>query len=145
MVTHSFNRPSPKIFIFFIIVVIIPPSTEYRRIDGRLHTVGDTVLIPDLGYNGTILSFSRLYVRVLPHDYGPPVRRLTRNLRRGSGITIVQLSHLLEIGIKVNDHHQIHGGTFAARGRPNHNKTIDDNSLAEYFIFHNFRLNGMKY
>ena len=130
---------------FSFLSSIIPPSTHHRRIDGRLHTVGDTVLIPNLGYNGTILGFTHHFVVVLPHDYGPPIRRLSRNLRSGRGISLVQWSHLHSIGISINDTHRIYGGTFAHCSRPNYNRTIDNNSLAEYFIYHTTQINGENY
>ena len=61
-------------------------NTEYQpqcnttvnrlRIDGRLHSVGDTVFIPTLGYNGTILNLDKSQqdgvevcsIWTLPHD-----------------------------------------------------------------------------
>ena len=56
------------------------------RIQGKLHRIGDSVYIPDLKCNGTILRFSKYFVALQPHDYGATVRRLPKNLRIGCGI-----------------------------------------------------------
>ena len=61
------------------------------RIDGRLHTAGDTVFIPALGYNGTILNLYKreqdgveeCLIWTLPHDYGTPVNYSPFDLRAG--------------------------------------------------------------
>ena len=121
--------------IHFLQDITITESIKYRQIDGRLHTVGDTVLIVDLRYNGTILLFTPNFVRVIPHDYGHPIRRSPRKLRSASGITHGQRSHLLSIGIVINDEKNIFGGTFPAHGCPNHNITFDENSLSQYYFF----------
>ena len=74
------------------------------RIDGRLHSVGDTVHIPYLGYNGTILRFcGREFVAVVPHDKGQPVLYLCTQLKRGSGINTANRIWLRQNGVTMND------------------------------------------
>ena len=71
------------------------------RIDGRLHSAGETVYIPALGYNGTILNLSKqvvdgvveYLVLTLPHDYGTPVNYSPLDLRAGVGVSTHILLH----------------------------------------------------
>ena len=124
---------------------IISARNERRQIDGRLHSVGDTVYIPDLGYNGTIVSFTALFAKVIPHDYGHPIRRLFRNLRAASGISNLQRYHLQDIGVILNDNTRITGGTLSSPSRPNYNYRVDENSLSQLFYYHNIRVSGKDY
>ena len=73
------------------------------RIDHALCTRGDTVFIPRLGYNGTIIRFTRSHVIVLPHDFGPCIWILPRHLRAGSGVTQWQRGYLSSLSVPVND------------------------------------------
>ena len=74
-----FNYPDKPLF----------PSGQIirRRIGSKLHIVGDTVFIPSLGYNGTILKFNPHTVNVIPHDYGYYWPYKISDLREGSGIS----------------------------------------------------------
>ena len=71
------------------------------RIDGRLHSVGDTVFIPALGYKGTILNLEKreldgateYLIRVLPHDYGESVIYIPSDLKSGVGVSNYMFSH----------------------------------------------------
>ena len=92
------------------------------RIGGRLHSIGDTVFIPYLGYNGTILRFSgRNYVAVIPHDKGQPVLYLCSQLEKGSGINTSIRIWLKGNRIQVNDtYRHIHLQTHIHRSRPHY-------------------------
>ena len=71
------------------------------RIDGRLHSVGDTVFIPILGYNGTILNLHKRQldgvevcsILTLPHDYGEPVIYSPSDLQSGVGVSNHMIWH----------------------------------------------------
>ena len=64
-------------------------------IDERLHSVGDTVFIPVLGYNDTILNLDKnqldgvevCSILTLPHDYGTPILYTPFDLRAGVGVS----------------------------------------------------------
>ena len=88
-----------------------------KRISGRLLGICDTVFIPEYNYNGTIIDIVGRYVIVLPHDYGPSIRRLPQSLRYGKGISCHQRFWLDRINVAYHDHILIVGGTFPARGR----------------------------
>jgi len=72
-------------------------TINYLRIDGRLRSVGDTVFIPVLGYNGTILNLHKrqldgvevISILTLPHDYGEPITYSPFDLRAGVGLNII--------------------------------------------------------
>ena len=57
-----------------------------RWINGRLHSIGDTVFIIPLGYKGTIVCFNAGTTLVLPHVYGNVFPYWTCDLRSGSGM-----------------------------------------------------------
>ena len=84
----------------------VPPPLDSRRkrIDGRLLGIGDTVYIIELGYNGTIINFTRSRVQVQPHDYGYPDLYPPKKLRQGRGISALQRVRLEELGIYYFDH-----------------------------------------
>ena len=92
------------------------------RIGGRLHSIGDTVLIPYLGYNGTILRFcEREYAAVIPHNNVHPALYLCLQLERGSGISMSIRMWLKSNGIQVNDtYHSINLPTLIHHTRPHH-------------------------
>ena len=87
------------------------------RIQGTLHRVGDSVYIPDLKCNGTILRFSTHYVVIQPHDYGATVRRLSKNLRIGYGINSFIRETLELKGIYTRDTAIVRRGTFQIPSR----------------------------
>ena len=97
----------------------VPPPTDHRRkrIAGRLLTIGDTVFIPQLGYNGTIIDFHRSRVMVLPHDYGYPDLFNPKHLRPGKGISALQRVRLEELGYYYFDHLLLDIGTHPAPSR----------------------------
>ena len=92
-------------------------DTIIRRIQGKLHRIGDSVFIPNLKVNGTILRFSRKFVVIQPHDYGVSVRRLPKNLRIGSGINYCVLSTLHSQGIYTRDTVKLSRGTYPIPSR----------------------------
>ena len=81
------------------------------RIDGRLHSAGDTVFIPALGYNGTILNIfkreldgvEQCLVRTLPHDYGTSVNYSPLDLRAGVGVSTHIVLDFMSRNIMYND------------------------------------------
>ena len=74
------------------------------RIYGRLHSVGETVHIPILGYNRTILRFcGSEFVAVVPHDKGHPELYLCHQLKIGSGINTANRNWLMQNGVTFND------------------------------------------
>ena len=87
------------------------------RIQGTLHRIGDSVFIPDLNCNGTILRFLNTFVSIQPHDYGVSVRRLPRNLRIGSGINHFIRENLHSRGIYTRDNVKLRRGTFPIPSR----------------------------
>ena len=87
------------------------------RIQGTLHRIGDSVFLPDLNCNGTILRFLRTFVLIQPHDYGVSVRRLPRNLRIGSGINHCIRATLYSQGIYTRDNVNLSSGTFPVPSR----------------------------
>ena len=97
----------------------VPPPSDFRRrrIAGRLLSIGDTVYISTLGYNGTVIDFYRSKVLVLPHDYGYPDAYLPRHLKPGKGINALQRVRLEELGIYYFDHKLLDKGTFPAPSR----------------------------
>ena len=90
-----------------------PCSTTINRlrIDGRLHSIGDTVFIPVLGYNGTILNLLKrqldgievISILTLPHDYGEPITCSPFNLRAGVGVSTHIMLHFYEHNVFFND------------------------------------------
>ena len=84
-------------------------SITRARIDGRLHTIGDMVYIPSLGYNGTIAKLTRggaidkIYATVVPHDYGQVSYLFLHELKHGSGISHRVRGWLRNNDISVND------------------------------------------
>ena len=82
-----------------------------RRIDGRLHSIGNTVFIPNLGYNGTIVWFNNNSILVLPHDYGNTQSYTATELKVGSGITPIIAGWLRENNIPHFDTVLLHQGT----------------------------------
>ena len=92
-------------------------ETIIRRIQGKLHRIGDSVFIPNLKVNGTILRFSRKFVVIQPHDYGVSVRRLPRNLHIGSGINHCVLLKLYSQGMYTRDTVKLRRGTFPIPSR----------------------------
>ena len=87
------------------------------RIQGTLHRIGDSVFIPDLNCNGTILRFLDTFVSIQPHDYGVSVRRLPSNLRIGSGINHCIRATLYSQGIYTRDNVKLRRGTFPVPSR----------------------------
>ena len=87
------------------------------RIQGTLHRIGDSVFIPDLNCNGTILRFLSTFVSIQPHDYGVSVRRLPSNLRIGSGINHCIRATLYSQGIYTRDNVKLRRGTFPVPSR----------------------------
>ena len=81
------------------------------RIDGRLHSVGDTVFIPVLGYNGTILNLHKRQldgvevcsITTLPHDYGQPIIYSPFDLRAGVGVSTHIRMHFDSHNVFYND------------------------------------------
>ena len=71
------------------------------RINGRLHSVGDTVFIPVLGYKGTILNLQKreldgateYLILTLPHDYGESVIYRPSDLQSGVGVSNHMIWH----------------------------------------------------
>ena len=96
-----------------------PPSrdNQRKRISGRLLGICDTVFIPEYNYNGTIIDIIGHFVIVLPHDYGPSIRRLPQSLQYGKDISCHQRFWLDQINVAYHNHILIVGGTFPARGR----------------------------
>ena len=95
-----------------------PPEDHRRqRIAGRLLSIGDTVFIAQLGYNGTILDFRGKKVMVIPHDYGYPDLFQARHLRPGKGINALQRVRLEELGYYYFDHLLLDRGTYPAPNR----------------------------
>ena len=90
----------------------------HRQIHGRLHSIGDTVFIPDFGYNGTIVRFNETTVLVVPHDYGNVHLFFPSDLRPGAGISSFIRSWLTENGVYYNDPLKIQQGTVIHPSRP---------------------------
>ena len=80
-----------------------PRMPTRMRISGKLLSIGDTVFVNNLGYNGTIMSFTRKFVVLLPHDYGSPIRCLPHLLSLGVGLSELQRQFLLRLNIPCND------------------------------------------
>ena len=97
----------------------VPPPLDFRRrrINGRLHSIGDTVFIPSLQYNGTIIDFRGRRILVLPHDYGYPDLFCLSSLLPGSGINCHQRVRLEELGYYYFDHLLLDTGTYPASHR----------------------------
>ena len=95
----------------------IPFDNRRIRISGRLLSICDTVFIPELGYNGTILDIKGRYIVILPHDYGVSIRRLARNLRSGEGISSHQRRWFDRINVAYHDNILLLEGTFPNRNR----------------------------
>ena len=85
---------------------------KIKRIQGRLHRCGDSVFIPDLQCNGTILYFTKKIVALQPHDYGSSVRRQPSKLRLGCGINRCVRLTLYSLNIYFRDDIVLHAGTF---------------------------------
>ena len=100
------------------------------RISGRLLSICDTVLIPELGYNGTIIDILGRFVIVLPHDYGTSIRRLPRNLKKGKGISSHQRHRLDRINVTYNEDALLNQGTFPSHDR---GKSIIDFIISQSF------------
>ena len=86
----------------------LTPPTDRRciRIDGRLNYIGDTVYIPHLGCNGTILDFvGRHHLTVISHNYSFTIRTLPSSLKHGVGINCSQRTHLNNLDIYYFDNH----------------------------------------
>jgi len=83
-----------------------------KRIQGKLHRKGDSIYIPDLKCNGTILDFDRKLVSIQPHDYGKSVKRLPKNLRLGCGINHCVRLTLHSLNIYIRDEVVLRKGTF---------------------------------
>ena len=84
------------------------PPVLRRQIEGRLHSIGDTVYIPCLGYNGTLLQFkpySDNYCVVIPHDKGRVQTYPACELKTDSGINTANRIWLRNNSIQVNDTH----------------------------------------
>ena len=92
-------------------------KTNIRRIQGKLHRIGDTVFIPNLKVNGTIIRLSRKFAVIQAHDYGVSVRRLPRNLSIGSGINHCVLLTLHSQGIYTRDTVKLSRGTYPIPSR----------------------------
>ena len=90
----------------------LPADSRRVRISSRLFCICDNIFIPDLGYNGTILDIKGRFVIVLPHDYGPSIRRLPRNLRYGIGISTHIRRWFNQIDVAYNDNTILLQGTF---------------------------------
>ena len=107
------TRPHREIIITDLDSHSNPPTNNRRvRIDGRLHTIGDTVFIPHLGYNGTILDFvGRRQLIIKPHDYGYTIHILPNKLKVGVGINCHQRMHLDNLDIYYYDPLLIDTGT----------------------------------
>ena len=95
----------------------IPINNRRIRISGRLLGICDTVYIPELEYNGTIIDIVGRFVVVLPHDYGHSIRRLPRNLETGNGISSHQRHWLDRINVAYHDNTLLLQGTFPNRQR----------------------------
>ena len=76
-----------------------------------------------LGYNGTILDIKGRFVVVLPHDYGPSIRRLPRNLRYGRGISTHIRRWFDRIDAAYNDDTALAQGTFPNLKKGKYKKT----------------------
>ena len=85
---------------------------QIKRIQGKLHRKGDSIYIPDLKCNGTILKFHRKLVSIQPHDYGKSVKRLPKNLRLGCGINHCVCLTLHSLNIYFRDEVVLRKGTF---------------------------------
>ena len=87
------------------------------RIDGRLHSVGDTVFIPALGYKGTILNLQKreldgvkeYLILTLPHDYGEPIIYISSDLRAGVGVSTHMMLHFESHNVFYDESVQIFG------------------------------------
>ena len=88
-----------------------------KRIQGKLHRKGDSIYIPDLKCNGTILHFDRKLVSIQPHDYGKSVKRLPKNLRLGCGINHCVRLTLHSLNIYTRDEVVLTKGTFPVPSR----------------------------
>ena len=95
----------------------IPTDNRQIRISGRLLRICDTVYIPELRYNGTIINIVGRFVIFLPHDYGPSISRLPRNLKTGNGISTHQRRWLDRISVAYHDKTWLLQGTVPARHR----------------------------
>jgi len=87
------------------------------RINGRLHSVGDTVFIPVLGYKGTILNLQKrqldgveeYLILTLPHDYGEPIIYIPSDLRAGVGVSTHIMRHFDSDNVFYDESVQIFG------------------------------------
>ena len=95
----------------------IPIGIRRIRISGRLLGICDTVYIPDLGYNGTILDIKGRYIVVLPHDYGISIRQLARNLKSGNGISTHICRFFDRINVAYTEETLLLQGTYPNRNR----------------------------
>ena len=79
--------------VFFYSTTNQPPGRRRVRIDGRLKGTGDTVYIPRLGINGTIVNIHPLrdpltHLSVIAHSFGHYTEGYPiEDLREGSGIS----------------------------------------------------------
>ena len=113
MSTGRTNRPNIQ---HTLCSTEIPFDSRRTRISGRLVGVCDTVFIPELGYNGTIIDIKGRYIVVLPHDYGTSFRRLPSKLRVGIGISSHQRRWLDRINVAFVDNCVLSKGTYPKRG-----------------------------
>ena len=133
--------PSEKCHQVVMTMQTLPYSSfcvPRARIDGRLHSVGDTVFIPSLGYNGTICRFCRgtkngqPYAIVIPHDFGQVSFLYHDELKTGSGINCHIRCWLTRNNIIVHDPVHLIKGTVIHRDRPHHARFFigeDNNSM----------------
>ena len=94
----------------------IPPPDNPRRwkIDGQLKDIGNTVFIPSLKYNVTIMDLYGKSIVVLPHDYRYPDKYLPSQLRHCGRITCHQRIRFEELRIYYFDHLLLDGSTYPA-------------------------------
>ena len=105
-------------------------TTIHRlRIDGRLHSVGDTVFIPRLGYKGTILNLQKrvldghkeYLVNTIPHDYGEPVIYSPLELKSTIGVSNHMISHFQNINVFYDSSVRLFGiPTYVHPSRPHY-------------------------
>ena len=108
----------------------IPVDSRRIRVSGRLLCICDTVFIPELGYNGTILDIVGRFVVVLPHDYGPSIRRLPRKLEYGRGISSHIRRWFDRINVAFNDDTILSKGTFPNQTKGKYDKNADSSNVS---------------
>ena len=93
----------------------IPIDNRRIRISGCLLGICDTLYIPELRYNGTIIDILGRFVIVLPDDYGTSIHRLPQKLETGNSIASHQSCWYDRISAPYHDNTLLLQGTFPAR------------------------------